>query len=158
MHPFLSDDVARIFDSYPPAVRREAMRLRALIFEVAAATHGVDRVEETLKWNEPAYVAYATSPPRNANASSSTPRFATRTERLVGSAIRIGWKTRDPERIRLLFHCQTTLIDSFREQFRGEFTFEGNRAMVFGLDDMLPKESLSACIAATLLYHAKNSS
>ena len=29
----------------------------------------------------------------------------------------------------LYFHCQTTLVDSFKEMYRGVFEFEGNRSL-----------------------------
>jgi hypothetical protein len=57
---------------------------------------------------------------------------------MIGSAVRIGWKKSDPDRYRLLFDCQTHLVDSFRERFLNQFTFEGNQAIVFGLDDRVP--------------------
>ncbi len=132
---FQNDDVARVFDAYPLDIYQRALRLRALIFEVAKKTPGVGHVEETLKWSEPAYIAYAL-----------------RAERVIGSAIRIGWKKSDPDHYRLLFHCQTTLVDSFREQFPNEYNFEGNRAIVFGIDDKIPERATAQCIAASLTY------
>ena len=44
------------FAAYPPNIRRKLMALRALIFDVASATEGVGRLEEAIKWGEPAYV------------------------------------------------------------------------------------------------------
>jgi hypothetical protein len=163
---FQSTAVAQVFDSYPPAIRKHALRLRELIFEVAKKTCAVDRIEETLKWGEPAYVAYSSPAQASAleHAGAHTkrnttehrgPRFAVK-ERVIGSAVRIGWKASDPERVRLLFHCQTTLIETFRERFRVEFTFEGNRAIVFEKDDVLPNDELAFCIAAALTYHASS--
>jgi hypothetical protein len=161
---FQSTAVAQVFDSYPPAIRKHALRLRELIFEVAKKTSAVDRIEETLKWGEPAYVAYAsTLAHKPARVPTSTkqsrtkqtgPRFRPK-ERIIGSAVRIGWKANDPDRVRLLFQCQTTLIDSFHERFADEFTFEGNRAIVFEKDDVLPREALAICIAAALTYHVQ---
>jgi Domain of unknown function (DU1801) len=156
MHPFQTDAVARVYDAYPPAIRERALRLRALIFEVAARAPSVGRIEETLKWGEPAYAAYGKRLLKATSASPTGPRFTPK-EKIIGSAVRIGWKASDPDRVRLLFHCQTTLVDSFRERFPREFTFEGNRAMVFESGDALPLKSLAACIAASLTYHAKTS-
>jgi Domain of unknown function (DU1801) len=48
--------VARVFAGYPARVRRKLLALRALIFRTAASLAGVGRLEETLKWGEPAYV------------------------------------------------------------------------------------------------------
>ena len=108
------------------------MALRALIFEVAAATEGVGRLEETLKWGEPAYVT---------SQSKS------------GSTIRIGWKKSRPAQYAMYFNCQTTLVDSFKTLFPAEFAFEGNRAIVFDESDVVPVDSLSNCIVSALTYH-----
>lgn len=154
MHSFQTDAVAQVFDAYPPAIREQALRLRELIFEVAAETPIVGRVEETVKWGEPAYVAYGKRRQATNTASQPGPRFTPK-EKIIGSAVRIGWKASDPDRVRLLFHCQTTLVDSFRERFAREFTFEGNRAIVFQNGGALSLKSLKACIEASLTYHAK---
>jgi hypothetical protein len=58
-NPFQNNDVARVFGSYPLAIRNRPLALRSLIFDVAKKTPGVERVEETLKWGETAYLAYA---------------------------------------------------------------------------------------------------
>jgi Domain of unknown function (DU1801) len=139
--PFQSNEVADTYAAYPQAIRERALHLRALIFEVAKKTPGVGHVEETLKWSEPAYIAYAG-----------------RAERIIGSAVRIGWKKSDPDRYRLLFHCQTTLVDSFRERIPNVFTFEGNRAIVFGVDDKIPERATAQCIATSLTYRLSRKS
>lgn len=124
--------VARVFDNYPPPMRRKLMVLRKLIFDTAAATSGVGEIEETLKWGEPAYVT--------AHGKS-------------GSTLRIGWKKSDPSRYAVYFHCRTSLVETFRTMFPGEFRFEGNRAIVFTYSDHVPADALGFCIAAALTYH-----
>jgi hypothetical protein len=57
------------------------------------------------------------------------------------------------EHCAVYFHCQTALIGTFRTLFAGEFTFEGNRALLLKLSDPLPEEPLAACIAMALTYH-----
>jgi len=131
MTPFQNLDVAAKFSSYPPEARKALLSLRELVFRTASATPGVGQIEETLKWGEPAYV---------------TPNRA-------GSTVRMDWKAKDPDRFAMYFHCQTGLIESFRSMFPNDFQFEGNRALVFGLRDRIPKDSLSLCIAASLTYH-----
>jgi len=39
--------------------------------------------------------------------------------------------------------------------FPDDFKFEGNRALVFGLEDKIPKDSLAMCVVASLTYHLK---
>ena len=137
MKPSKDGAVKRVFDAYPASVRRKLLALRELIFRTAASTEGVGEVEETLKWGEPAYV---TSQTRS------------------GSTIRIGWKNTSPNRYALYFNCQTTLIETFRTLFPSDFTFEGNRAIIFAESDVIPTDALAVCIAATLTYHRREGS
>ena len=48
--------VAQVFEDYPATVRQRLLALRELILQTAATTAGVGKLEETLKWGEPAYV------------------------------------------------------------------------------------------------------
>lgn len=128
--------VAAVFGAYPPAIRSKLLALRELIFETAASTQGVGKLEETLKWGEPAYLTL---------------------ESRSGSTVRIGWKKSKPTQYAIYFHCQTNLIETFRTLFPSEFKFEDNRAIVFEESDAVPTESLAFCIATALTYHrAKN--
>ena len=131
MTPFRSPTVAQAFVAYPPPMRRQGLALRELIFSTAAATPGVGELEETLKWGEPAYLT---------SASRS------------GSTIRIAWKPSSPTQDAMYFNCQTTLVDTFRLLFQGEFRFEGQRALVFTADEALPMDALAVCITAALTY------
>ncbi len=133
MKPFKSKSVAAKFDSYPPQARRQLLALRELVFRVANETPGVGEIEETLKWGEPAYFT-----------TSNT-----------GSTVRMDWKPKQPERYAMYFHCRTNLVETFRTLFPNDFQFEGNRALVFCLDEKVPVDSLSYCIAASLTYHLR---
>lgn len=53
----------------------------------------------------------------------------------------------------MYFHCQTSLVETFRTLFPDDFMFEGNRAIVFRESDVVPIDALSFCIAAALTYH-----
>ncbi len=132
MKPIKNPGVAAVFDRYPPRFRRKLLALRELILETAASTRGVGPIEETLKWGEPAYLTSETK---------------------SGSTIRIQWKRSAPREYSICFHCQTTLVSDFREQFPHEFNFDGNRRIVFSEKDRVPKGPLSMCIAAALTYH-----
>ncbi len=133
MRSFAAPEVAAKFDTYPPNVRRKLLSLRELVFRTAAATEGVGEIEESLKWGEPAYV----------------------TKNKSGSTVRIGWKKNDPNHYSMYFHCQTNLVETFRTLFPHDFKFEGNRALVFSLDEKVRRDSLAMCIAASLTYHLK---
>jgi Domain of unknown function (DU1801) len=127
--------VAAIFDRYPATVRQKLLALRELIFETASATEGVGKLEETLRWGEPSYLT---------------------TESGSGSMVRIDAKGCQGH-YAMYFHCQTDLIDTFRNRYSDQFTFEKNRAIVFGNDEVLPKEELRHCIALALTYHRDRS-
>jgi hypothetical protein len=134
MRPFENAAVAGAFGAYPPAMRRKLLALRELIFETAAVTEGVGKLEETLKWGEPAYLT---------SQSKS------------GSTIRIDWKKSHPSRYAMYFHFQTNLVETFRTIFPSEFKFEGNRTIIFHESDVVPTEPLAFCIVSALLYHRR---
>jgi TfoX C-terminal domain len=130
--PFTSAAVQAVFDSYPPALRKKLLALRQLILDTAASTEGVGEIDETLKWGEPAYV----------------------TLNKKGSTVRIDRK-KGLDRYAIYFNCNTTLVDTFRSMFPHSFAFEGNRAMVFGVTEPLPKKELAFCIGMALTYHQR---
>src|SRR5262249_18997440 len=92
----LDPAVAAAFSSYPKGVRARLLALRKLILDTARATEGVGPVEETLKWGQ---VSYLTSESRS------------------GSTIRIDQVKSEPGRYALYFHCQTNLVETFRELY-----------------------------------------
>jgi hypothetical protein len=128
---FDNAEVAAIFAAYPGKTKKNLMRLRQLVFDVAAETPGVGPLEETIRWSQPSYVTAQTG---------------------SGSTIRID-RMKSPGRYAMYFHCQTTLVDTFREIYRDVLKFEGNRSIVFDERDEIPVEELSHCIALALTYH-----
>ena len=129
--PNTSTGVSAVFETYPPEIRKQAMRLRQLVLDTAAALAEVGEVEETLKWGEPGYVTK------------------------TGSIIRLGWKASRPDEYKLLFHCGTRLVDTFKELYPDELTFEGNRAIVLHKTADLPIAPLKHCISMALTYHRR---
>jgi hypothetical protein len=137
MTPFQDPRVATVFDAYPAEVRRKLMKLRELIFEVAASTDNVGSLEETLKWGEPAYLTSASR---------------------TGSTVRIAWKRSKPNQYAMYFICTTNLVDTFRSLFPEDFKYEGNRAIVFEVGDTVPQDTLRFCVAAALTYRKMKTS
>jgi hypothetical protein len=133
MRQRLAEDVASVFAAYPLGIRRRMLALRQLIFETAARTEGVGEIVETLKWGEPAYL----------------------TLNKTGTTLRLGWKPRDPARYALYVNCQTDLVARFRDMFAPHLTFEGNRAIIFDVDETVPTEQVAICVAAALTYHRR---
>jgi Domain of unknown function (DU1801) len=136
MKKFKNTAVAQAFEAYPLSMRRKLLALRALIFKTAASIPTVGKLEETLKWGEPAYLTLQSK---------------------SGSTIRIDWKKSKPLQYAMYFNCQTSLIETFRTLFPDEFKFDGNRAIVFDESEALPTEALAFCIAAALTYHRNES-
>lgn len=130
----MNQDVAQKIARYPLKAQAQLRLLRELILEVAAKTPGVGSIDETLKWGEPAYLT---------TASKS------------GSTIRIDWKPADPDHVALYFICHTQLVDQFRSMFGALLAFEGDRAILIGLEDALPVAELRECISLALTYHAR---
>lgn len=69
--------------------------------------------------------------------------------------LRIGWKAAIPDQYALYFHCKTRLVETFRELYGDTLRFEGNRAIVFNMQDPLPLEILKHCILLALTYHRR---
>lgn len=125
----MNEDVKAVYASYPAAIRRRLKSIRRLILTTAKQLE-VGEIEETLKWSEPAYL----------------------TRSKAGTTIRLTWKPSSPEQYRLLVHCQTSLIDTFRT-LHPEFDYDGNRAIVFSLGSDPAEDALAHCIGMALTYH-----
>ena len=134
MNTSIDPAVAAVFEAQSTAVRKRLYELRDLILTTAAATDGVGELVETTKWGEPAYL------PKKAR---------------VGTTVRIAPRRDSDDDINLLLHCQTTLVDSFRELYPQTFRFDGNRAVVLPSKGKLPEKALRHCIAMALTYHLK---
>lgn len=128
---FQSEKVAARFAEYPPSVRERLLELRRLVFDTAAATDGVGPLEETLKWNEPAYLNPA------------------------GTTVRINAQKGADNQIGLYVHCQTDLAERFRQLYGEQLRIDGNRAILFDADKPLPRDALRHCIAMALTYRMR---
>ncbi len=131
---FQTADVASVFDGYPPTVREKLLGLRRQIFETAAATEGVGTLQETLKWGQPSYL---TARPKS------------------GTTIRIDQMGSVPGRYAMYVHCQTSLIETFRELYPDALNYEGDRAVIFDSDKDAPEDIVRHCIALALTYHLR---
>jgi hypothetical protein len=129
MDKFDSIEVEKVFNTYPTNIRKKLLILRQLILDTAADSKLVKSVEETLKWGEPSYVSK------------------------IGSTIRLGRSKSTSGQYAIYFHCQTTLVDTFKELYKDQFNFEGNRAIVFNTSDELAIEEIKHCILLSLTYH-----
>ena len=124
----MNRDVKKKFDTYPDLVRKKLEVIRSLIFEVVEE-YGLGSIDESLKWGEPSYLVKG------------------------GSAVRFDWKAKAPNRFAIYFNCNTKLIATFKEIYGDHFIFEGNRAIVFDLDEPIHANQLKRCIRLSLMYH-----
>lgn len=130
---FQSSDVEAVFAAYPADLRASVMALRGLIFEVAGATDGVGRIEETLKWGQPSYL---------------TP------ETKSGTTIRIDKDNTHGGDYALYVNCKSSLVADWRERYPA-LNFGGDRSVHFSAGDALPEEEMRHCIAMALSYHKR---
>lgn len=122
--------VEEVFNNYPKTVQHQLYSLRALVLSVASEINGLVKLEETLKWGEPSYLTKQ------------------------GSTIRMDWKAKNPEQYAIYFKCTSKLVPTFKTIYNDVFTYEGNRAIVFKLNDRIPEAELKSCISMALRYHA----
>ena len=123
--------VEAVFSAYPKPVKAKLLALRRLIFDTAKATKGVGPLEEALKWGQPSYLT---------------------SESKSGSTIRIDQVKAEAGRYAVYFHCQTNLVETFRELYP-ELRYEGNRAILLDAGDKLPEAELRHCVGLALTYH-----
>ena len=124
MPRFDDPKVAAKFNGYPARLRDKLLALRALLIEVAARTDGVGPLTETLKWGQPSYLTLASG---------------------SGSTVRID-ALKDGSGYGVYFHCQSGLVDTFRSIYPDTFTYQGNRAIVFGSSARLRAQALRTAL------------
>ena len=125
--------VDAIFGAYPAPVKAGLLALRKLIFDTAKTTSGVGALEETLKWGQPSYLT---------------------TESKSGSTVRIDQVKAEAGQYAVYFHCQTDLVETFRELYP-ELRYGGNRSILLDASEKLPEKALRHCVALALTYHAR---
>lgn len=121
--------VSAVLLQYPKDVQDKLLYLRDLILESAQELVEIEEVNETLKWGEPSYLTKQ------------------------GSTVRYDWKKKNPNQYALYFKCTSKLVPTFKALFSHIFNFEGNRAIVFQMNEKVPNKELKKCIKAALLYH-----
>src|ERR1700739_2186339 len=129
---FSDPAVEAVFATYPRPLKPKLLALRRLILDTARATKGVGALAETLKWGQPSYL---------------TP------ETKSGSTIRIDRVKSAANQYAVYFHCQTNLVETFRELYPTEFSYGGNRCIILNADDDVPEAALRHCVALALTYH-----
>ncbi|AQY51388.1 hypothetical protein PWEIH_10903 [Listeria weihenstephanensis FSL R9-0317] len=125
----MNNEMQLRFEQYPDPYRERLLEIRELIMELAKQVVPIATVAESLKWSQPSYVVKGGTPIR-------IDRF-------------------EEENIALFFHCQTTLIATFRDMFSDTLHFSRNRAIILDPRADLPIQEISMCIQMALTYHKK---
>jgi hypothetical protein len=58
----------------------------------------------------------------------------------------------EPDKYALYFHCQTNLVETFRELYPN-LVYGGNRSILLDATKALPKDALRHCVALARTYH-----
>ena len=122
-------EVKEVFRRYPAKVQKQMLFLRKLVVETASEIDGLKNLQEILKWGEPSYLT----------------KF--------GSTVRMDWKEKTPDQFAVYFKCTSKLVPTFKALYSHVFQFDGNRAIVFQLNDEIPEKELKLCILMALTYH-----
>jgi hypothetical protein len=126
--PAMAPAVRAMFDACADPTRAGLMVLRRMILARACDLPAVGRVEEALRWGQPAYLTPDTG---------------------AGCSLRIGPVAGG---FALFVHCQTGLIDAFLDGPGAGLRRQGNRAVLFRVADEVP-EVASVLIGWALTYH-----
>ena len=126
--------VEEVLRAYPQPLKAKLLALRRLILDTAKTTKGVGALQETLKWGQPSYL---------------TP------ETKSGSTIRIDRVKSDANRYAVYSHCQTDLVETFRELYPTQLRYGGNRSILLNAAEKLPEPELRHCVALALTYHLR---
>lgn len=130
MIPAITDkNVQNAYDVFPACPRVGTLALCNLIFETAQSIPECPQPIECLRWGQPAYI---------------TP---------IGSTLRIGLPKSGG--FALYAHCQSTIISQFSQSFGGDFSIEGNRAILFQTVEDIQPEKLRLLIGHALTYKRK---
>jgi hypothetical protein len=131
---FADPAVAAVFGAYPKPLQTRLLALRRLILDTAKVTKGVGALEETLKWGQSSYLTTATK---------------------SGSTVRIDRIKSATDRYAVFFHCQTDLVETFRQLYPTELNYGGNRSILLDAEDPMPEAALRHCVALALTYHLR---
>ena len=121
---------------YAPQVRQQLVEVRRLILERAGKTEGVGKLFEALRWGQFSFLTLKSG---------------------SGSTIRIDGH-KEAGKFAIYFHCQSGLVNHFKQLYPKIFNYEGERALIFDAANDLPSAELSHCISLALTHHLRKKS
>ena len=123
--------VLNVVLGWPNPAQQHFNALRAIVHD-AAKTADISALNETLKWNEPAWLPHKSG---------------------VGSTLRTSWSPKRPNALGLFVNCNSTLPETMRSLYPTTFEFDGKRTIYLSLAAPLPTDALHHCALLTLTYH-----
>lgn len=130
----MADIFEHTLTAWPRDARAQFNEMRTLILNAAAAAD-VGRVEESLKWREPAW--------RPARPNQ-------------GTTLRLCWQAKFPGTIALFVGCKTTLSATMQEIYPTAFQYESNRGLRLVLGEPLPEQAIDHLARLAFTYHRKD--
>jgi hypothetical protein len=122
------------FKNQSTEMKTALMSLRDLVLDTVRTTEGVGPIEEALRWDQLSFITAQTK---------------------SGSTIRIDALRGDANKYALYVHCQSGLVDEFRNRYPKQMTYVDQRNIVFTLGQPLPLAELKHCISLALTYHLR---
>ncbi|MGB5483355.1 hypothetical protein [Parasphingorhabdus sp.] len=123
------------WEGLPEDLAEKLIQLRELILATADDNPAIGPLEEKLKWGESAFLTSATG---------------------SGTTVRINRHKKSEDKYAFYVHCQTDLIERYKQLYGDRLVFDGRRAVVFDVKDKLPIDAVSHCIAMALTYHLRS--
>ncbi|MBU44315.1 MAG: hypothetical protein CMN76_13925 [Spirochaetaceae bacterium] len=118
-------------ESASPNLQKQLVELRSMIVSVAREPE-IGGVEETLKWNAPAYIARSGK----------------------GTTLRL----EHDSQIHLRVHCQSKVVERFKTEMGNVFAYDGSRGISLRPEDSLKDkkviQGLKRFIRLALTYHS----
>lgn len=124
----------KVLNELPSEISQKLQELRSIILDIAAENPDIGPLEETLKWGEPAFLPSSTN---------------------SGTTIRINRHKKSEREYAMYVHCQTDLVERYKQLYGDVLKFEGSRAVVFDVGQPLPIDAVKHCINMALTYHLK---
>lgn len=126
---YLTDNkVDAVISTYPDIVQVRYLEFKSLLIKVASDINGISNIEECVKWSQPSF--------------KST----------IGSPFRFGWSNKSPDTFGIYFICTTSLVETFKKLYLDFFHFDGNRGLIFNVNQTIETEPLDHCLALALTY------
>lgn len=130
----LDDSVRQVYAAADAITRRNMLRLRQLIFDVATDTPESGDIIESCKWGQ---ASYATKPK-------------------TGSPLRIAAAAPECDHdYELLVVCSTSLISDFESMFPNTFETDNRRVVRFHNNTPMPHDKIATCIGHALTLYTR---